>query len=77
MINDPDERIAPIWHRFDEPMSDELVRAALASVDVGVLHIQRYEQGGSVVFVDAGHNRNEIIRYTLDRWQFWQGPPMS
>lgn len=53
------------WHRFDESMSDEQVKEAIASIGLEVRSIQR--EPGCIVFVVADRDRHAEIRDVLDK----------
>ena len=71
-MSENEEYVPLIWHRFDADLTDEQVTAALASIDVGVVRIDR---GTNIVWVDKGNEVTPEIQDVLDRWSYWKGEP--
>ena len=71
-MSENDEYAPPIWHRFEPELTDEHVTAALASIGVGVVRIDR---GSNIVWVDKGNVSTPEIQDVLERWSFWKGEP--
>ena len=63
-MSENEEYVPLIWHRFDADLTDKQVTAALASIDVGVVRIDR---GTNIVWVDKGNEVTPEIQDVLDR----------
>jgi hypothetical protein len=57
---------------FDAELTDNQIAAALASIGVGVVRIDR---GTSIVWVDKGNEVTPEIQDVLERWSFRKGEP--
>lgn len=74
MSDDPTAFVPLMWHMFDPELTDEQVTAALASISVGVLSIEREKR---IVWVDKGNEMSPEIQQVLKRWSFWKGEPQT
>ena len=71
-MSENEEYVPLIWHMFDPELTDEQITAALASIGVGVVSIDR---GTNIVWVDKGNEFTPSIQKVLEMWSFWKGEP--
>jgi len=70
MSSDGAGYVLPIWQRSNPELTDGHVKAALASIGVGVASIERDKR---LVSVDKGNERTAEIQDVLKKWSTAKG----